>query len=565
MFAGQGSEQIRSCCGIGKAESRAQLPPADRHNQTMVEEASAEVPMSSKSQGQHAVRGAALTAIWTLGSRLLGFVRDAMLAATFGMSPLLGAFTLAWVVPNLFRRLFGEGAVSAAVQPALARAEAEEGHEAAGRLYARFQGLLLVVLGGLLILSELLVWLWRQSLPQDPAQEDLRRVLLFSLLLLPYLLPICLCALAGAPQNLSGRFLLPALAPAMLNLVWILALYWAPQMSDHLEEATVALAIAVVFGGCLQWAMQIPGVRASGWPLRPQFQWSDPRLRAAVKSFLPALLGLAAVQINVAIDQVLVRSLVGEEANTFTYLANRLLHLPLALIGIAAMTGAMPLFSRLAAARDTKGMQQALRRASESTLLLTAAAGGGLAVVALPTVRFLFEHGQVTASETPLIAQTLCAYLWVLPVAALGGLLTRAHQSLGSYRLPALAALIAVPVNLTLDIWLLPLYGVPAAGWATAISLAVQLVVLAAFLPRFGLRWPVAPRALPSLLAPGLTATVVAWCWLRFVPTPWLFTDLAGSIGFAVLAAVAVTWQCRRQDLRELWQAVKRRKPTAKV
>lgn len=531
----------------------------------MVEQASAGEPASERAPGQHAVRGAALTAIWTLGSRLLGFVRDAMLAATFGMSPLLGAFTLAWVVPNLFRRLFGEGAVSAAVQPALARAEAEEGHEVAGQLYARFQGLLLVVLGGLLVVSEVLVWLWRSSLPADAAHEDLRRVLLFSLLLLPYLLPICLCALAGAPQNLSGRFLLPALAPAMLNLVWIIALFLAPQMSDHLEEATVALAIAVVLGGCLQWAMQIPGVRASGWPLRPQFDWRDPRLRAAVKAFLPALLGLAAVQINVAIDQVLVRSLVGDEANTFTYLANRLLHLPLALIGIAAMTGAMPLFSRLAATRDTEGMQQALKRASESTLLLTAAAGGGLAVVSLPTVRFLFEHGQVTAEESPLIASTLCAYLWVLPVAALGGLLTRAHQSLGSYRLPAFAALAAVPVNLTLDIVLLPRYGVPAAGWATAISLAVQLSLLAAFLPRWSLRWPVAFTALPSLLAPGITATAVAWCWLRYVPTPWLFTDLAGSIGFAVLAALAVSWQCRRQDVRELWQALKRRKVRAKL
>jgi len=525
----------------------------------MAANSSQEMANSAGEGGRHAVRGAALTAFWTLGSRVLGFIRDALLAATFGMSPLLGAFTLAWVVPNLFRRLFGEGAVSAAVQPALARAEAEEGAVAAGQLYARFQGLLLVVLGALVLIGEGGLWWWRDSLPADAAHLDPRRVLLFSMLLLPYLLPVCLCALAGAPQNLSGRFLLPALAPAMLNLVWIVALLLAPQWSEQAEDGTIVLAVAIVCGGFMQWAMQLPGVRAAGSPLRPRFDWRDARLRVALGAFLPALLGLAAVQINVAIDQVLVRALVGEEANTFTYLANRLLHLPLALIGIAGMTGAMPLFARLAAKRDVDGMRLALRRSSESTLLLTVAAGGGLAVIALPTVRLLFEHGQVTAADTPLIADTLRAYLWVLPVAALSGILTRVHQSLGSYRLPAFAAVFAIPINLILDWLLLPRYGVPAAGWATAISLAVQLLVLAAFLPSFGLRWPLPWRSLPSLTAPGLGATLVSWLSLRFLPTPWLFTDLVIAIGLGVLTAVVLSWQFRRQDLRDLWAALRRR------
>jgi putative peptidoglycan lipid II flippase len=523
-----------------------------------MEEAGTEVRTAAASGGRAAVRGAVTTAAWTLGSRLLGFVRDALLAATFGLSPLLGAFALAWVVPNLFRRLFGEGAVSAAVQPALARAEAEVGREGAGQLYARFQGVLIMALGLMLLVGEALLWAWRAGLEPGPETADTRRVLLYTMLLLPYLLPVCLCALAGAPQNLGGRFLLPALAPALLNLVWIAVLLAAPRVADGAEAWTVMLAVGVVCGGVLQWLIQLPGVRASGWPLKPRFHRGDGRLRAAVRAFLPALLGMAAVQVNVAVDQVLVRHLVGPDANTYTYLANRLLHLPLALVGIAAMTGAMPLFARLAAAREVEGMRSALRRAAESTLLLTAAAGIGLGVVALPTVRLLFEYGEVRPEQTPLIAETLRAYLWVLPVATLGGLLTRAHQSLGSYRLPAIAATCAVPVNLVLDWVLLPIYGVPAAGWATAASLTMQLVLLAAFLPGLQLRWPLPPRALPGILAPGLAAGLAAAAVQAWITTGWLAVDLGLAIVAGGAAAVAATWAFRRQDLRELLAALVR-------
>ena len=344
--------------------------------------------MEHAAQGHRAVRGAVVTSAWTLLSRVLGYVRDALMAAVVGMSPGFGAFALAWTVPNLFRRLFGEGAVSAAVQPALARAEKEADHEVARGLYASVHGTLILLLLGTLAVGEIVVLSWRSALPDDADNFEARQTLLYTAWLLPYVVPICLCALAAAPQNLTGRFVRPALAPVLLNLVWILVLIGAlaPESAVDAEargaRVLEMLLPAVVVGGLLQWALQFGGVRKAGYPLLPRFGYPNPRLRAALMTFAPALLGLAAMQLNVALDQLLIRVLVDPAANTYAFLANRLLHLPLALVGIAAVTGAMPMFSRLAAEKRTAELSEALRRGCESTLLLMLAAGAGLWVTA---------------------------------------------------------------------------------------------------------------------------------------------------------------------------------------
>ena len=287
-------------------------------------------------EGRHAMRGALLTSFWTLLSRILGFARDAFMASIFGMSAAQGAFNLAWTFPNLFRRLFGEGAVSAAVQPALARAEAEEGEQAAKHLYARFVGFLLTLLIGLTLAGELVIFFWRAALADVPANFETRRTLLFAGCLLPYLIPICMCALAGAPQNLKRRFILTALAPVLLNVVWIVGLWVNSQSFDSALENLHWLWVWILIGGILQWAVQLPGVWAVGWPIRPHFGVASKRLRNALRSFAPALIGLAALQISMTVDQILIRTLVGPDANNYSHYANRMLHLPLALVGIAS-------------------------------------------------------------------------------------------------------------------------------------------------------------------------------------------------------------------------------------
>ncbi len=468
--------------------------------------------MSSRQvTGRSAFHGALLTSAWTLASRVLGFGRDALMVAVFGMTAELGAFNVAWIVPNLFRKLFGEGAVGAAIQPALARAREEGGEERAHALFMRFHGLLAVTLGVAVAAGEAGIWWWRSRLGEADAETAL--ALRYAAILLPYALPICLTALAAAPQNLTGRFLFPALAPLALNLVWITALLLLadfpgpgqPVVHGDAEDAAL-LCFGVLGGGLLQWLLQAPGIRQSGFPLLPRFAPGDGEVRRTLRSFLPALAGLAAVQINMALDQTLVWMLVGPEANTYAYLANRLLQLPLALIAISAATGALPLFARLAAQGRFTELGEALRRACESSLILIVAAAAGLYAVADTTITVLFEHGRFESGDTALLSSTLRAYLWCLPAATVTGMLTRVRQARGDYAGPAKIALASVPVNLGLDLLLLPRLGVPGAGYATAAALLVQAVLLGRGLVTLDLGTPLRAARLPRLLAPGAAA-----------------------------------------------------------
>jgi len=504
-----------------------------------------------KISGRSAFRGAVVTSAWTLLSRILGFARDASMLAVFGASVATGNFVIAWMLPNLFRRLFGEGAVSAAIQPALARAQEEEGHEAAARLFASFMGFFAVSLTVLVVVGEIiLVWMLRSLDPGSADEEALR----LSIYLLPYVVPICLTALAGAPQQLSGRFSLPALAPAALNAVWITWLVILGVGAD-----IMLLPIGVLFGGLVQWAMQFPGLRADGWPLLPRMDFGNPRLKDALKAFAPAVLGLAAVQLNLLVDQILVREMVSEQANSFTYAANRLIQLPGALVGVAAATGAMPLFARLAAEQRKSEMTAALRKSSEMTLMLMMAAGCGLGWLAEPVIRVLFEHGRFSAADTSTLTPVLRAYLWSLPAGALLGLSARARQASGDLRGPARIAIGMVPLNLGLDILLLPKFGVAGAGYATSIAITVQYLRLARGLSPLGIGAPIRMNRLIPLLAPGAASTLAAALIYPFtagILPEWVALML--SILAGVGAAAIVAWKLLPEEAEQLLSKFRR-------
>ncbi len=513
--------------------------------------------------GREALRGALVTSAWTLVSRIAGYARDALLAGVFGMSPILGALNLAWMVPNLFRRLFGEGAVAAAIQPALARAEHAGGSAPAHEIYARFHGLLLQILGGLVLLGGaglLTAWI---LLPASGEWTETRRTILFALALLPYVLPICLAALHSSPQNLRGHFFLPALGPVTLNLFWIAALLWPlPESAGDQDRAWVVM-IAILIGGAAQWLMQLPGVRAAGYPTAPRFGRLPPEVKRAVRDFAPALLGLAAVQLAAVVDQIVVRWLVDSSANSFSYYANRLLHLPLALVGLSAATGVMPLLARKAAERDLAGLGEVMKRGTQTLFLLIFAAAAGMYAVAEPVVRALFERGQFTPEDTQMLAATLRAYLWSLPPAALGALLARAYVACGQYRFQAIAAVMVVPVNLAGDLLLVPHYGVPGAGWATAAALLAQCLMLIGGLPQLGLPARLfRPRDLLTLTIPGLAAWAGAWAALRpFGGHAAGVAGLCAAIAAGVAAAALAAALLRPADFRELARALRRRRP----
>jgi putative peptidoglycan lipid II flippase len=512
--------------------------------------------------GREALRGALVTSAWTLVSRIAGYARDALLAAVFGMSPLLGALNMAWMVPNLFRRLFGEGAVAAAIQPALARAEHAGGSAQAHEIFSRFHGLLLQLLGAIVLAGGLGLFAAWILLPATADWQETRRAILFSLVLLPYVLPICLAALHSSPQNLRGYFFLPALGPVTLNLFWIAALLWPlPEEATDSHRAAVVMT-AILLGGLAQWLMQLPGLRASGYPAAPRFGRLPPEIRRALRDFAPALLGLAAVQMAAVVDQVIVRWLVDSSANSYSYYANRLLHLPLALVGLSAATGVMPLLARKAAERDLAGLAEVMRRGTQTLFLLIFAAAAGMYAVAEPVVRSLFERGEFTADDTQLLAATLRAYLWSLPPAALGALLVRAYLACGQYRYQAIAAVLVVPVNLAGDLLLVPHYGVPGAGWATAFALLAQCLMLIGGLPQLGLPARLfRPRDFLLLILPGFAAYGAARAaLLPFGGSAAGLSGLCAAIAAGVAAALVACALLRPDDFRQLARALRRKK-----
>jgi putative peptidoglycan lipid II flippase len=510
--------------------------------------------------GRTALRGALVTSAWTFVSRLAGYARDALLAAVFGMSPLLGALHLAWMVPNLFRRVLGEGAMAAVVQPVLARREHAAGAIAAREGFALLHGsvlcaLTLFVCAGCVVL--LAAWV---LLPADEGHRETRRALLFALALLPFVAPTSLAALHAAPQNLAGRFFIPALGPVVLNLFWIAALLWPlPQGAADDRRAWVMIA-AILVGGAIQWLVQLHGLQAAGYPARPRRDPMSPDLRGAVRGVAPALFALGAVQLTLVTDQIAVRWLVDGSANSYAYYAHRLLHLPLALVGLAAATGVMPLLARAAAERDLTTLGDALRRGAHVLLWLILAAAAGLHAVAEPCVRALFERAQFTPEHTRLLADTLRAYLWSLPPAALAALLVRAYLACGHTRLPVIAAALVLPLHLAGVLFLVPRCGVPGAGWATAMALATQCALLAGGLGQIGLRGlPARARDLPQLLVPGCAA----WCAARCALIPFGgdgagLVGLACAIGAGAAAALLLCALLRPGDLRDLAHALRR-------
>lgn len=495
-----------------------------------------ETPKAMKITGSGAVRGAAVMAVWTFASRILGFVRDILMTTIFG---LFDDFVMAWMVPNLFRRLFGEGAVHAAVQPALAQTRETQGEEAAHSLYARFHGFFLLLLILLVAIGEGILLFWQNQLPLG--HEDLAALKL-SALLLPYVLPICLTALAGAPQQLSGKFMPSAFAPILLNLTWIAVLLVLQNQHASPADAIFWLPPAILLGGILQWGVQQPSVRQCGWPVRPRFTRNDAEVRTTMLAFAPAVLGLAAVQVNLLVDQVLVRELAPSGANTHVFLANRLLQLPLALVGIAVATGAMPWFSRLSAEGRFEELSKSFLKSLESSLLLLLAAGAGLWVLAQPITSVLFQHGAFDAEQAQELSSTLRAYLWSLPAACMVGLFARVRQSRGDIKGAALAAAWVIPINLLLDWWWLPIYGAAGAGYATAVALWLQVFLLFLGLKKLQIHLRPTFSRMVRLPLPAISSTVCAGWTLSQMSPDMAFSvkGLAACIGAGILGAVGM-------------------------
>lgn len=438
------------------------------------------------SEAKHFVSAAKVVSGLTFLSRILGLIRDAVFAAAFGAGWAASAFSLAFMIPNLFRRLFGEGALSAAFIPVFTEVH-EQGD---GRRASRVAGTVLLgsalVLAGLVLVAEAIVAGLGRLV--DPTPRN-KLTLELTAIMLPYALFVCDVALMGGLLNVLGRFAAPAAAPIALNLL-IIGAVAAPAIigGATVETQLVWVALAVLLAGVVQSVMQWVAVRGTGFRVQPALDLRDEAVRRVVWLTGPMVLGLAVVQINTLADVMIAYVFVphGGAPNKL-YLAQRLYQFPLGVFLTALTTAIYPLFSRMAAGRDMAAFGNSVLRGLRMTLFIGLPASVGLILIREPLVALLFERGKFGPADTTRTASILLYYALGIWAYGLQMMLARAFYALQDSKTPVRTATAMVGLNLALNLILVHVLPEPeerGLALATAICAVIQSAWLATLLAR---------------------------------------------------------------------------------
>ena len=512
------------------------------------------------------IRNTAVVSTMTLLSRILGFVRDMVLARAFGAGPALDAFFVAFKIPNLLRRLFAEGAFSLAFVPVLSEYKTRRDQAEVRALIDRVSGtlagiLVLVSLAGVLA-APLLVMLFAPGFLGDDGRFDLTAAMLR--VTFPYILFISLVAFAGSILNTWGRFAPPAFAPVLLNVVLIAAaLWWAP----HLETPVMALAWAVFLGGLAQLAWLLPGLARLGLLPRPRWGWRDEGVRRILKLMGPAVIGSSVAQINLLFD-TLIASFLAAGSVSWLYFADRLVEFPLGVFGIALSTVILPSLSQSHAAEAPERFNRTLDQALRWVLLLGAPATLGLLLLAGPIIVTLFQYGEFSAIQAEMTALALTAYALGLPAFILVKVLAPGFYSRQDTATPVRIGIQAMVANMVMNLaFVVPMvmadFRAPHMGlaFATAASAWLNAWLLYRRLRRDGVYAPEAGWGrvlLRVLLAGGAMTGLILWG----VPGlgDWLALgglERAGRLAAWIAAGGALyllVLQLSGQRLQDLWR-----------
>ncbi|MGC9451068.1 MAG: murein biosynthesis integral membrane protein MurJ [Oceanipulchritudo sp.] len=421
---------------------------------------------------------------WTFASRVLGLLRDILLFAALGTGPLNSAFILAFTLPNLFRRLLGEGALTSSSIPVLSASMERGGRpDAFGLLNAILVRLGLVLL--LLLLAGIPLLFLVHRIPGLEERWYLGARL--SQILLPYMLFICLGALVCGMLNVIGRFALASFNQVWLNLGMILSILAGLALFPVSGwNRVLLLSAGVLSGGLLQLLVPAWGLRRQGWV--PGLRMvAHPDLTKVLRLFLPGLMGAAIFQLNILVSRFLAFSL-DDTATGLLYIASRLVELPLGVFAIAVTTVVFPELSRLAANGREEAFAGVFTRGLGMILMITLPAMLGLVLLAGPILGFLFEWGLFESRDVKAAAPVLMVSAVGLPFFAWSTLLTRAWYARQQMRTPVRLAGVNLVLNFLLGITLMQYLGAVGLAMANALSSMVHCLALQYFLPGRALR-----------------------------------------------------------------------------
>ncbi|HOA75238.1 MAG TPA: murein biosynthesis integral membrane protein MurJ, partial [Phycisphaerae bacterium] len=394
-------------------------------------------------------RSARLISVLTLVSRVLGLGRDMACSYAFGVGAIMSAWTIAFQIPNLFRRLFGEGALTAASVPVFTERYTREGVEGLDDLAGRVVGLLAVLLGGISVVADLVMLLIVWCCPLD---ETAGLILRLTIITLPFSALICVTALLGSLQNVMGRFAPAAAAPIVLNVFMIAGALGGSRLEPR--AGIVVLAVAVVLAGIAQVVWLAWGLRRAGLRLRLRIDWHNPYVRRIAITMLPMTAGLGAVQLNALLDPLLALWFVDDSGPAILSYAQRLYQFPLGVFAIALATAIFPALSRHAAEGDLDGLGRSLSRGICVASFEALPCALGMIVVRYPLIELLFNRGEFARAEDAVGRVAFALLMYALGIWAFGinQLIVRAFYATGDVRTPLKASIANVVVNFGLNL-----------------------------------------------------------------------------------------------------------------
>jgi len=458
------------------------------------------------------IRSAIVIGAFTSMSRVLGMIRDLLTAGMFGTTLAMSAFVVAFRIPNLFRRLFGEGALSSALIPVFMEVKKQEGDASAHRFASRVLslaavGLVMLTAAGILVAGFLM----------QGADEGSSRALILPLtqIMLPYMILICLVALCGAVLNSYHHFTTPALSPSLMNLTWIFTvLVICPLFGSTIEERIYGLAWGVLLSGVIQFVVQVPALKRIGFHFRFSLSWSDPRITQVFLLTGPATLGLAVTQINTMINS-LMAAWIGPWAPAALFYSERLLYLPQGILATAMSTVLLPVFASHAAEKRNEDILTTINHSLRILMFVMTPAAIGLLVLSRSIVQMLFEWGEFDTRSTDLTTIALQCYAPGLLFFSFSKVFVPAFYAHKDTHTPVKIGIFSVLLNLALNI--------------------LFLIVLPVQIKHAGL-------AASTVIAEFFNGAALAWFVRRRLGSPgWrtlLFSGLRSLLAALVMAAV---------------------------
>lgn len=501
----------------------------------------------------------------TILSRIMGMVRDMVISRLFGAGMGTDAFFAAFQIPNLLRRFFAEGALTAAFVPTFSETLVQEGEEQAREL-ANLCFTLLTIVTGLvtvlgIILSPLIVQLMFPGFATIPGKFEL--TVLLNRVMFPYLFFISLVALCMGILNTLRHFFTPAISTVFLNIAMIVC---ALALRPLYQYPITALAVGVLVGGLIQLALQLPVLWRMGYPIRPRFGFNHPKLKKIALLMLPATLGVGVYYLNITVGNILA-SLLPQGSVSYLYYAQRLFEFPQGVFTVSVAQAVLPAMSRQAAEGDLEAMKDSLNYGVRLTLFVTIPALVGLMVCAEPLMALLFMGGQFDHAMALQSARALIYYSLGLSCVALVRVLAPAFYALKDTRTPVVTAFVSFFINLACSLWLMGplLHGglALASSLAALVNMSLLFWLLRRKTGQLGGR-RMARTAFAAVVA-SLPAGAAAW-WATGV-VDWSLSGQklvkAGGVGLAVLLAVGcyglVMHLFRSEEMQE-FEAIARRK-----